>query len=294
MVAQARSRKVNDWAEGSFRKPAFVSGNSHTNCDRRHSHNLKPNTHWLKMTNMTEPGNGKQQEQYKALPQQSFDSETTTCSSWTKSELMDEGEYSILTSLLDGNESFQCDQDVVLEPNPVPIQTRPDFCSSIIIDDDGIRSLLFPESKNGPTSTTTPIKSCQIEEVVQNNIQKKRRLSTSEYLESGNDPIVVKKSKSDIIVHKSDLHGLETEESNNGSSSSSTKFQTNKGRWTDKEHSLFLKGLDLFGKGRWALIAKLIKTRTHLQVRTHAQKYFLKLSGPSEESTLCNTTGVNI
>jgi SHAQKYF class myb-like DNA-binding protein len=40
---------------------------------------------------------------------------------------------------------------------------------------------------------------------------------------------------------------------------------------------LFIKGLELYGKG-WKKIAGLIKTRTVVQIRTHAQKYFLKLA----------------
>ena len=40
---------------------------------------------------------------------------------------------------------------------------------------------------------------------------------------------------------------------------------------------LFVKGLEMYGKG-WKKIAGLIKTRTVVQIRTHAQKYFLKLS----------------
>ena len=49
------------------------------------------------------------------------------------------------------------------------------------------------------------------------------------------------------------------------------------GRWTREEHQTFIKGLELYGKG-WKKIAGLIKTRTVVQIRTHAQKYFLKLS----------------
>ena len=49
------------------------------------------------------------------------------------------------------------------------------------------------------------------------------------------------------------------------------------GRWTCEEHVLFLKGLEMHGKG-WKKIAKLIKTRTVVQIRTHAQKYFQKLA----------------
>ena len=50
----------------------------------------------------------------------------------------------------------------------------------------------------------------------------------------------------------------------------------NTGRWTQEEHALFLEGLKLHGKG-WKKIAGLIETRTVVQIRTHAQKYFQKL-----------------
>lgn len=49
------------------------------------------------------------------------------------------------------------------------------------------------------------------------------------------------------------------------------------GRWSREEHHLFIRGLELYGKG-WKKIANLIKTRTVVQIRTHAQKYFQKLS----------------
>lgn len=49
------------------------------------------------------------------------------------------------------------------------------------------------------------------------------------------------------------------------------------GRWTSEEHALFLKGLEMHGKG-WKKIAKLIKTRTVVQIRTHAQKYFQRMA----------------
>jgi SHAQKYF class myb-like DNA-binding protein len=51
----------------------------------------------------------------------------------------------------------------------------------------------------------------------------------------------------------------------------------NTGRWTAEEHRLFLQGLEQHGKG-WKKIASLIKSRTVVQIRTHAQKYFQKLS----------------
>lgn len=48
------------------------------------------------------------------------------------------------------------------------------------------------------------------------------------------------------------------------------------GRWTLEEHNLFLQGLSLYGK-IWKKIALHVQTRSVVQIRTHAQKYFLKL-----------------
>lgn len=55
------------------------------------------------------------------------------------------------------------------------------------------------------------------------------------------------------------------------------KMGENTGRWTAEEHRLFLQGLEQHGKG-WKKIASLIKSRTVVQIRTHAQKYFQKLA----------------
>ena len=48
------------------------------------------------------------------------------------------------------------------------------------------------------------------------------------------------------------------------------------GRWTQEEHDLFLKGLKIYNK-QWKSIADMIKSRTVVQIRTHAQKYFQRL-----------------
>ncbi|KRX03542.1 Homeodomain protein [Pseudocohnilembus persalinus] len=60
------------------------------------------------------------------------------------------------------------------------------------------------------------------------------------------------------------------------------KDKVTNGRWTDEEHSLFLKGLQMHGKN-WKLIEKMIQTRTGSQIRSHAQKYYLKLGKPSKK-----------
>ncbi|XP_022775454.1 transcription factor MYB1R1-like [Durio zibethinus] len=47
--------------------------------------------------------------------------------------------------------------------------------------------------------------------------------------------------------------------------------------WTEKEHKLFLLGLQKVGKGDWRGISRnFVKTRTPTQVASHAQKYFLR------------------
>lgn len=52
--------------------------------------------------------------------------------------------------------------------------------------------------------------------------------------------------------------------------------QENTGRWSKVEHEAFLLGLQLYGR-EWRKVAELVQTRTVMQTRTHAQKYFLKL-----------------
>lgn len=55
------------------------------------------------------------------------------------------------------------------------------------------------------------------------------------------------------------------------------EHSSNTGRWTEKEHAIFLQGLNEVGKD-WCGISNMLKTRTSTQVRTHAQKFFLKIT----------------
>ncbi|KAL7469912.1 hypothetical protein ACHAXS_010161 [Conticribra weissflogii] len=53
------------------------------------------------------------------------------------------------------------------------------------------------------------------------------------------------------------------------------------GRWTAEEHEAFLAGLKIYGR-EWKKVANCIPTRTSAQIRSHAQKYFAKLSKESQ------------
>ncbi|KAL7694823.1 putative SANT/Myb domain, Homeobox-like domain superfamily protein [Plasmopara halstedii] len=74
----------------------------------------------------------------------------------------------------------------------------------------------------------------------------------------------------------------DAEDNSHGGSGKSHKGNT--GRWTESEHKLFLQGLETFPYRAWKKIATLIKTRTVVQIRTHAQKYYQKLE--KEEARL--------
>ena len=54
-------------------------------------------------------------------------------------------------------------------------------------------------------------------------------------------------------------------------------------RWTLKEHIQFLEGLDKFGT-KWGKIQQLIKTRTNEQIKSHAQKFYMKLKKVKDDS----------
>ncbi|KAF1328250.1 Lhy protein, partial [Globisporangium splendens] len=68
-----------------------------------------------------------------------------------------------------------------------------------------------------------------------------------------------------------------------GTLPASSATSTHIGRWTKKEHELFLEGLKLYGKS-WKKISSLVITRTLVQIRTHAQKYLQKQSKNAQKA----------
>jgi SHAQKYF class myb-like DNA-binding protein len=62
-------------------------------------------------------------------------------------------------------------------------------------------------------------------------------------------------------------------------------YHENTGRWTLEEHRQFLHAIEIHGKS-WKKVASCVKTRSVVQVRTHAQKYFQKIQKNNGTSPL--------
>jgi SHAQKYF class myb-like DNA-binding protein len=57
---------------------------------------------------------------------------------------------------------------------------------------------------------------------------------------------------------------------------SETEKSKKRGHWSKEEHARFIQGIQLYGKN-WKKVVECVGTRSSNQIRSHAQKYFLKL-----------------
>jgi SHAQKYF class myb-like DNA-binding protein len=91
----------------------------------------------------------------------------------------------------------------------------------------------------------------------------------------------VKKLKSVI-----EMHELQTKTSSKEDSKAATRY------WTDAEHQRFLDALQAHGPKDVKAIAQQVGTRSATQVRTHAQKYFIKLARMKKSAEEAAKAGV--
>lgn len=68
-----------------------------------------------------------------------------------------------------------------------------------------------------------------------------------------------------------------TEEDEGGDEESTAGGNIRGGRWSSDEHERFLAGFRIHGH-KWKRVQQVVRTRSVTQVRTHAQKYLLKLA----------------
>lgn len=56
------------------------------------------------------------------------------------------------------------------------------------------------------------------------------------------------------------------------------------GRWSEDEHQQFLNLMQKYGRS-WTKISQFMMTRSEPQVRSHAQKHFLRISRLAKQTT---------
>jgi len=69
-----------------------------------------------------------------------------------------------------------------------------------------------------------------------------------------------------------------------------SKVPVKEGRWSAEEHQRFLQGMMIYGR-RWTKVADIVGTRNTVQVRSHAQKYEMKIEKHSGGSQQCGAEG---
>ena len=82
-------------------------------------------------------------------------------------------------------------------------------------------------------------------------------------------------SYNNVLQHKNSMLN-EKDLNNSVGISEENEDNLQKGRWNNDEHIRFIKGCLLY-KNNWKKVKKYVKTRSSAQIRSHAQKYLIKL-----------------
>lgn len=109
---------------------------------------------------------------------------------------------------------------------------------------------------------------------VQQQEQCYHKISVSPIITPSNDNTLQEPQKNALLPPSNPIH---IHSSSPISGSSDEEGLYNSGQWTREEHGRFLEGLKMYGRN-WKVIAtNFVRTRSRVQVASHAQTYFLKL-----------------
>ena len=87
-------------------------------------------------------------------------------------------------------------------------------------------------------------------------------------------------NQEDLVLYNTILpihNSIDDKDSNNSLNFGDEKEENLNGRWNQEEHIRFIKGCLLYGNN-WKKVKKYVKTRSSAQIRSHAQKYLIKLN----------------
>ena len=118
------------------------------------------------------------------------------------------------------------------------------------------------------------------------------QLTSEEDIDTNSDTDINSNFFDDVTHSTNTDNNIDFNDNNNNYNDNEYEKIVNTGRWTQKEHELFMEGIRLHHKN-WRPIAELIKTRSVVQIRTHAQKYFQKLHKAKGNSVDMNTINNN-
>jgi len=105
-------------------------------------------------------------------------------------------------------------------------------------------------------------------------------ISTQNINSKRNYPSSLMQSLQKNVIFKDKIQTKKVQEFNKNKSN-----KTQSRYWTKAEHELFLEALEKFGQKDVKSISTHVGTRTPTQVRTHAQKYFLRLKRGTNQRT---------
>ena len=146
------------------------------------------------------------------------------------------------------------------------------------------------DTKKGNNKINFLRKKTKINFIITKEIEKKPKFFTTEYYKK-NDKIFFGKShnkNANKICKKKKLF-----QTCNYSYFDDSIKNTNEGKWSSEEHIKFIQSFVNYGK-KWATIQKSVGTRSCSQVRSHAQKFFLRLKRLNTDKYSFNFQNNNI